>query len=74
MPADCVSIVAAGHSRFGRLEGTRLEDLIVQVTREALKDAAIDASEIDALFLGHFNSGLVPDGFPASLLLSLIHI
>ena len=39
MPADCVSIVAAGHSRFGRLEGTTLEDLIVQVTREALSDA-----------------------------------
>ncbi|CAM4052784.1 Acetyl-CoA C-acetyltransferase [Pseudomonas synxantha] len=69
MPADCVSIVAAGHSRFGRLEGTTLEDLIVQVTREALNDAAIDASQIDALFLGHFNSGLVPDGFAASLLL-----
>lgn len=69
MPADCVSIVAAGHSRFGRLEGTTLEDLIVQVTREALSDAEIDASQIDALFLGHFNSGLVPDGFAASLLL-----
>ncbi len=69
MPVDCVSIVAAGHSRFGRLDGANLEDLIVQVTREALADAAIDASEIDALFLGHFNSGMVPDGFPASLML-----
>jgi len=69
MPVDCVSIVAAGHSRFGRLEGSTLEDLIVQVTREALADAALDASEIDALFLGHFNAGMVPDGFAASLLL-----
>ncbi|CAH0221514.1 MULTISPECIES: acetyl-CoA acetyltransferase [Pseudomonas] len=64
-----VSIVAAAHSRFGRLDGSTLEDLIVQVTREALADAAIDASEIDALFLGHFNSGMVADGFPASLML-----
>jgi acetyl-CoA C-acetyltransferase len=69
MPHDSVSIVAAGHSRFGRLDGSTLEDLIVQVTREALADAAIDASEIDAMFLGHFNSGMVPDGFPASLML-----
>jgi acetyl-CoA C-acetyltransferase len=32
-------------------------------------DAAIDAREIDSIFLGHFNSGLVPDGFPASLVM-----
>ncbi|MGY2292788.1 acetyl-CoA acetyltransferase [Pseudomonas sp. SDO528_S397] len=69
MPVDCVSIVAAGHSRFGRLEGSTLEDLIVQVTREALQDAAIEACEIDALFLGHFNAGMVTDGFAASLML-----
>lgn len=69
MVNDAVSIVAAGHSRFGRLDDTTLEDLIVQVTRQALDDAAIDAAEIDAIFLGHFNSGLVSDGFPASLVL-----
>lgn len=69
MYADSVSIVAAGHSQFGRLNGLSLEDLIVQVTRQALDDAAIDAAEIDAIFLGHFNSGMVPDGFPASLVL-----
>ncbi|MDH0747760.1 acetyl-CoA acetyltransferase [Pseudomonas sp. GD03842] len=69
MTQDSVSIVAAGHSRFGRLDGLTLEDLIVQVSREALEDAAIDASEIDAIFLGHFNSGMVPDGFPASLVM-----
>ncbi|UCZ84773.1 acetyl-CoA acetyltransferase [Pseudomonas sp. L5B5] len=69
MTHDSVSIVAAAHSPFGRLEGLNLEGLIVKVTRDALADAAIDAAEIDALFLGHFNSGLVPDGFPASLML-----
>ncbi|ALI00585.1 acetyl-CoA acetyltransferase [Pseudomonas sp. FW306-02-F02-AA] len=69
MPHDSVSIVAAAHSRFGRLDSSTLEDLIVQVTREALEDAAIDASAIDAMFLGHFNSGMVADGFPASLML-----
>ncbi|KAA8562830.1 putative acetyl-CoA acyltransferase [Pseudomonas extremaustralis] len=69
MAKNTVSIVAAGHSRFGRLTDSTLEDLIVQVTREALADAAVEASEIDAIFLGHFNSGMVPDGFPASLVL-----
>ncbi|WDH20195.1 acetyl-CoA acetyltransferase [Pseudomonas chlororaphis] len=66
---DSVSIVAAAHSPFGRLDGLNLEDLIVQVTREALADAEIEAAQVDALFLGHFNSGLVADGFPASLML-----
>ncbi|WP_296262333.1 MULTISPECIES: thiolase domain-containing protein [unclassified Pseudomonas] len=69
MANDSVSIVAAGHTRFGRLDNMTLEDLIVQVSRQALQDAAIDAAQIDAIFLGHFNSGLVADGFPASLVL-----
>ena len=69
MATDSVSIVAAAHSRFGRLTDATLEDLIVDVTRAALADAQVAASEIDALFLGQFNSGLVPDGFPASLML-----
>ncbi|MEL7553736.1 acetyl-CoA acetyltransferase [Pseudomonas protegens] len=68
MNHESVCIVAAAHTRFGRLDGS-LEDLIVQVTRDVLVDAAIDAGAIDALFLGQFNSGLVPDGFPASLML-----
>ncbi len=68
MNHESVCIVAAAHTRFGRLDGS-LEDLVVQVTRDVLVDAAIDAEAIDALFLGQFNSGLVPDGFPASLML-----
>jgi acetyl-CoA C-acetyltransferase len=64
-----VSIVASGHTPFGRLDGQTLEDLIVQAAREALADAAIEASEIDAVFLAHFNSAMVPDGFASSLVL-----
>ncbi|MHC6226015.1 acetyl-CoA acetyltransferase [Pseudomonas sp. X10] len=69
MAADSVSIVAAAHTRFGRLADATFEDLVVEVTRAALAEAQVEASQIDALFLGHFNSGLVPDGFPASLML-----
>ncbi|MEI5996312.1 acetyl-CoA acetyltransferase [Paraburkholderia bengalensis] len=64
-----VSIVASAHTAFGRLKDQTLEDLIVAATQEVLRDGHIDAAEIDAIFLGHFNSGLVPDGFPASLVL-----
>lgn len=63
-----IHIVGSGHSPFGRLDLT-LEQLIVDALREALDSAAIPPEEVDALFLGHFNSGLVPDGFPASLML-----
>lgn len=67
MTAQTVSIVGAGHTPFGRFDGRTLEDLIVQATREALADAGIGGDEVDAIYLGHFNSGLVPDAFAASL-------
>ncbi|MFX0547484.1 acetyl-CoA acetyltransferase [Roseovarius sp. S1116L3] len=64
---DTISIVGAGHTKFGRLD-KNLEEMIVEVTREAVEDAGIDPAQIDAVFLGHFNSGLVSDGFASSLI------
>lgn len=58
--------IGSGHTRFGRLT-QNLEDLIVEASREAVAEAEIDPAEIDAVFLGHFNSGLVSDGFVSSL-------
>jgi len=63
-----VSIVGTGHTRFGRLGTESLEDLIVAAGREAIEDAGVTPGDIDAVFLGHFNSGLVPDGFASSLI------
>jgi acetyl-CoA C-acetyltransferase len=63
-----VSIVGSGHTKFGRMDNRSLEDLIVEATRGALDEAAIEARDIDAVFLGHFNSGMVPDGFASSLI------
>jgi len=51
------------------LDDTTLEDFIVQTSREVLQDGNIDASEVDASFLRHFNSGLAGDAFPESLVL-----
>ena len=63
-------IVGWGHTPFGRKEED-LEGLICSAAAEALDHAGIDASEIDAIFVGHFNSGMVGDGFPSSLVLNL---
>ncbi|MFY1882603.1 acetyl-CoA acetyltransferase [Achromobacter xylosoxidans] len=62
-----VSIVGSGHTPFGKLDALNLEQLIVMAANEAIEDAGIDPAEIDAIYLGHFNAGLVPDAFPASL-------
>lgn len=61
-----IYIIGSGHTQFGRLT-QNLEELIVESAREAIVEAEIDPAEIDAIYLGHFNSGLVPDGFPSSL-------
>lgn len=64
-------IVGWGHTKFGRLEGQTLEDLILEAGGAALVHAGIEAAAVDAIWLGHFNSGLVPDGFASSLALEL---
>ena len=63
------AIVGWGHTRFGKLANEDLESLIVRVTREALEDARLRADEVDAIFLGVFNSGFSAQGFPSSLVL-----
>lgn len=64
-----VSIVGSGHSRFGRLENVTFEELIVGVVDEALAESSIAPEDIDAIYVGHFNSGLIPDAFASSLAL-----
>ena len=63
------AIVGWGHTPFGKLEGS-LEDLIHAAAREALADAGMTGEDIDAVWLGNFNAGMVPDGFCASMVLS----
>jgi|SRR5690625_233205 len=67
MSSNTVSIVGSGHTKFGRLDDHNLESLITSVVQEALADAQLEPAEIDAAYLGHFNSGLVPDAFASSL-------
>ena len=64
-------IVGWGHTKFGRLDGRSIEDLIADAAREAISHAGIKAEDVDAIFVGNFNSGLIPDGFISFILLSI---
>jgi len=66
-----VCITGWGHTKFGKLTDQGLEDLIVSAGREALADAGIDGAAVDGIWLGHFNGGMVPDGFPSSLAMGI---
>ncbi|MDB5986222.1 MAG: acetyl-CoA acetyltransferase [Nevskia sp.] len=61
-------IVGWGHSRFGRSPDD-LETMIGKVTRQAIADAGIEGADVDAIWLGHFNGGFVPEIFCSSLVL-----
>lgn len=66
-----VYIAGWGHTRFGKLAEMDVQDLIVAAGREALEDAGIAAADVDGIWVGHFNAGMVPDGFPSSLALEI---
>src|SRR5450631_2569811 len=63
-------IVGWGHTPFGRFDQWSLEDLIHTAAKEALSAAGIEGKDVDAVWLGHFNSGLVRDSFCSSMVLS----
>jgi acetyl-CoA C-acetyltransferase len=63
------NIVGWAHLPFGRHDQLDLEALIVSVTQAALRDAQIDATQVDACWLGNLNGGFIPDSFCSSLIL-----
>lgn len=67
------NIVGWGHTPFGRLSGETIESLIVAAAKEAIAHTGIDPRDIDAVWLGHFNSGMVPDAFCSSMILGAHH-
>ena len=64
-------IVGWSHTRFGKLEDQDLESLIASAAGDAIADAGLQPNEIDEIFLGTFNGGMVRQEFPASLVLDL---
>lgn len=61
------NIIGWSHSPFGRLTDETVESLVVQVARDALEDAGIDATDVDEIIVGHFNGGLSAQDFTGSL-------
>ena len=66
-----VLLTGWGHSRFGKLVDETLESLVVSVATEALENAGVEPGQVDEIYLGQFNSGMVPLGFPSSLVLQV---
>jgi acetyl-CoA C-acetyltransferase len=66
-----VLLTGWGHSRFGKLTEETLESLIVQVATEAISRAGIEPGQIEEIYLGQFNSGMMPLAFPSSLALQV---
>ncbi len=66
-----VNIVGWGHTKFGKLTDQSLEDLIKAAGQEALASAGMSGADVDGVWVGHFNAGMVDDGFPSSLALGI---
>jgi acetyl-CoA C-acetyltransferase len=62
-------IVGWAHSPFAKLDTETVESLIVRVANDALRDAGLDAKDVDEIVLGHFNAGFSAQDFTASLVL-----
>jgi acetyl-CoA C-acetyltransferase len=60
-------IIGWAHTPFGKLAEPDIEALIDLVAKAAIEDAGISASEIDGVFIGHFNNGFSKQDFPSSL-------
>ncbi len=66
-----VYMIGWSHSHFGKLADDTIESLIVGAARGAISDAGVAPADIDAIFLGHFNSGFVKQDFCSSLALDV---
>lgn len=64
---DKPQIIGWAHTRFGKLDEHTPETLLREVTLQALDSAGLAPEDIDGIFLGTFNGGLVPQDFSASL-------
>ncbi len=51
-----VSVLGIGETKFGKLEGYSLRDLIREAGNKAIEDAGIEKDRIQAAYVGNFNS------------------
>jgi acetyl-CoA C-acetyltransferase len=60
-------IVGWGHTPFGKLDNIGLEQLVRDAALPAIESAGLAPSDIDGIFVGHFNGGFVRQDFTASI-------
>jgi len=60
-------IVGWAHSKFGKSETPGLEGLMAEVVPAALDHAAVDAQDVDGIFVGVFNNGFSAQAFEGAL-------
>ncbi|GAA5237117.1 thiolase domain-containing protein [Verticiella sediminum] len=60
-------ILGWGHTPFGRHTGHTLQSLLAEAVAQALAHARVPAEAIDAVYVAHYNGGLVDDAFVAGL-------
>ena len=54
-----VAIIGVGMTKFGRLEGKDLMDLLAEASLKAMKDANVENKEIDAVYVGNMLSAAI---------------
>jgi len=54
-----VAIIGVGMTKFGRLEGKDLMDLLAEASLKAIKDANVENKEIDAVYVGNMLSAAI---------------
>jgi acetyl-CoA C-acetyltransferase len=64
-------VVGWAHTRFGKLDGETVETLITRVGADAIADAGLEPRDIDAIYIGTMNGGMVRQEFISSLALQV---
>jgi acetyl-CoA C-acetyltransferase len=72
MENKMVDLIGFAHTPFARGLGLDVEGLMTRVALEALADAQLDAADLDAVVVGHFNHGMSAQGFTAGLVGGLL--
>ncbi|MEM2907822.1 MAG: thiolase domain-containing protein [Candidatus Hadarchaeales archaeon] len=52
-----VAIIGCGMTKFGRLEGKDLMDILVEASLKAIRDAGVGDKEFDAVYVGNMMAG-----------------
>ena len=52
-----VSILGTYNSKFGKLDGKSIYDLIIEAGKGAIEDSGLKPADIDAIYVGNFSSG-----------------